>query len=243
MISIRRSNDRGYADHGWLKSFHSFSFAGYHDEDEMGFGNLRVINEDRVAPGKGFGIHSHRDMEIVSYVLEGELAHKDSLGTGAEGATETGVILPGDVQRMSAGTGVTHSEFNHSSDRTTHFLQIWFIPNHRGVEPSYEQKKFEAASKQGTLRLIVSPDGREGSLTIHADASLRAGLFDDSETAELAIAPGRLAYVHVVKGEIDVNGYLLGPGDAAKLTEEWSVRLAQGRNAEVLVFDLAQLAD
>ena len=243
MISIRKSIDRGYADHGWLKSFHSFSFAGYHDEDEMGFGNLRVINEDRVAPGKGFGIHSHRDMEIVSYVLDGELAHKDSLGTGAEGAAETGVILPGDVQRMSAGTGVTHSEFNHSSDRTTHFQQIWFIPNRRGVEPSYEQKNFEAASKRGTLRLIASPDGREGSLTIHADASLRAGLFDGSETAEFAIEPGRLAYVQVVKGEIGVNGYLLGAGDAAKLTAESSVRLSQGRGAEVLVFDLAQLAD
>ena len=243
MISIRQSHDRGYADHGWLKSFHSFSFASYHDEDEMGFGNLRVINEDRVAPGQGFGTHSHRDMEIVSYVLEGELAHKDTLGTGADGAAQTGVILPGDVQRMSAGTGVTHSEFNNSKKLTTHFLQIWFIPNQRGLEPSYEQKHFDVSSKRGALKLIASPDGREGSLTIHADATLRAGLFDAAESAELALEPGRLAYVHVVRGEIGVNGSLLRPGDGAKLTEESSVRLAQGHAAEVLVFDLARLED
>lgn len=243
MVSIRNAQDRGFADHGWLKSFHSFSFASYHDEDEMGFGNLRVINEDRVAPGQGFGTHSHRDMEIVSYVLSGELAHRDSLGTGAEGAAETGLILPGDVQRMSAGTGVTHSEYNRSRDQVTHFLQIWFIPNQRGIEPSYEQRHFDSATKRGILRMVASPDGRDGSLTIHADATLRAGLFEAHESAELPIKPGRLAYVHVVRGEIGINGYLLGPGDAAKLTEESSVRLARGSGAEVLVFDLARLED
>src|SRR4051794_11192605 len=176
MITVRKSNERGFADHGWLKSFHSFSFADYYDPDHMGFGNLRVINEDRIAPGTGFGTHGHRDMEIVSYVLEGELAHKDSMGTGQGGAGESGVIRPGDVQRMSAGTGVMHSEFNHAADRTTHFLQIWIVPSARGIAPGYEQKRFDDAAKRGKLALVASPDGRDGSVTIHADASIRAGL-------------------------------------------------------------------
>ena len=181
MISIRKSSERGHADHGWLKSFHSFSFADYHDARHMGFGNLRVINEDRIAPGTGFGTHGHRDMEIVSYVLAGELAHKDSMGNGAQGAAVSGVIRPGDVQRMSAGRGVMHSEFNHAPKDTTHFLQIWIEPDVRGIEPGYEQKHFDAASKRGNLRLVASPDGRDGSVTIHADASIYSGLFDGEE--------------------------------------------------------------
>jgi quercetin 2,3-dioxygenase len=241
MISVRRSEQRGHADHGWLKSFHTFSFAGYHDPAHMNFGNLRVINEDRVAAGEGFGSHSHRDMEIVSYVLDGELAHKDSMGNGAPGAVNSGVIRPGDVQRMSAGTGVTHSEFNHATDRTTHFLQIWILPDRQGIRPGYEQKHFDASSKRGRLRLVASPDGREGSVTIHANASIRAGLFDADEHAELAIEPGRLAYVQVLRGDIDVNGYRLGAGDAAGFTGERQVALSGGKKAEVLVFDLTPL--
>src|SRR5664279_2895603 len=194
MINIRKSADRGHADHGWLKSQHSFSFADYHDARYMGFGNLRVINEDRIAPGSGFGTHGHRDMEIVSYVLSGELAHRDSIGTGAPG-TATGVIRPGDVQRMSAGRGVQHSEFNHAPEATTHFLQIWIEPNVRGIPAEYEQKHFDAAAKRGKLRLVASPDGRDDSLTIHADASISAGLFDGEEHAERSIDPRRKAWV------------------------------------------------
>jgi redox-sensitive bicupin YhaK (pirin superfamily) len=190
MITLRKSSDRGFADHGWLKSFHSFSFADYHDPRHMGFGNLRVINEDRIAPGTGFGTHGHRDMEIVSYVLQGALAHRDSMGNGTR-------IEPGDVQRMSAGRGVMHSEFNHAPDQTTHFLQIWILPDEQGVAPGYEQKHFDAASKRGVLRLVASPDGRDGSVTLHADASMYAGLFDGGETATLALDPARKAYVHV----------------------------------------------
>jgi redox-sensitive bicupin YhaK (pirin superfamily) len=238
MITLRRSADRGYADHGWLKSFHTFSFADYMDPKHMGVGNLRVINEDRVAAGQGFGTHSHRDMEIVSYVLEGELAHQDSMGNGTPGAANAGVIRPGDVQRMSAGTGVRHSEVNHSKDETTHFLQIWIIPDHRGIPPSYEQKNFDEASKRGQLRLIVSPDGRDGSVTIHANASIRAGLFDGEETAKLEIAAGRSTYVQVVRGEIELNGHWLEAGDAATLTEEKLIELTNGVLAEVLIFDL-----
>lgn len=238
MIRIRKSQDRGYADHGWLKSYHSFSFADYYDPEHMGVGNLRVINEDRIAPGTGFGTHGHRDMEIVSYVLDGALAHKDSMGNGTAAGANAGVIRPGDVQRMSAGTGVLHSEFNHASDRNTHFLQIWILPQSRGIAPGYEQKHFDDASKRGTLRLVASPDGREGSVTIHADASIRAGLFDGFERAEVEIDPRRLAYVHVARGSVSVNGQKLATGDAALVADESRLVLDQGDHAEVLVFDL-----
>lgn len=231
MLTTRKSQDRGYADHGWLKSFHSFSFAGYYDPQHMGFGNLRVINEDRIAAGTGFGTHGHRDMEIISYVLEGELAHRDTLGN-VKG------IPPGDVQRMSAGTGVQHSEFNHAKDQTTHFLQIWIEPNVTGITPSYEQKTFASADKRGRLRLVASPDGAQGSVTIHADAHVYAGLFDGQEQAQLTLNPTRKAYVHLVRGELSVNGVMLQAGDAALLDNETSVSLTTGRQAEVLVFDL-----
>jgi len=232
MLTIRKSQERGYADHGWLKSFHSFSFAGYYDPAHMGFGNLRVINEDRVAGGAGFGTHGHKDMEIISYVLSGELAHKDSMGNVES-------IPPGDVQRMSAGRGVTHSEFNHKKDDTTHFLQIWIQPNVHGIEPGYEQKNFNAADKRGRLRLVASPDGTDGSVTVHADARLYAGLLDGAETAELALDPQRKSYVHLVRGELEVNGNRLATGDAAMIQGESKLALAGGKDAEVLVFDLA----
>jgi redox-sensitive bicupin YhaK (pirin superfamily) len=238
MITLRKSSDRGYADHGWLKSCHTFSFADYHDPQHMGFGNLRVINEDRITPGSGFGTHGHRDMEIVSYVLEGELAHKDSMGTGGS-AGAAGIIKPGDVQRMSAGRGVQHSEFNHAPDQTTHFLQIWIEPSARGIPAEYEQKHFDAAAKRGTLRLVASPDGRDGSLTIHADASISAGLFDGDEHAERSLDPKRKAWVQVVRGRLDVNGQYLAAGDALGLEGESRLELRRGTNAEVLVFDLA----
>lgn len=231
MIEIRRSDERGYADHGWLQSFHSFSFAGYHDPRHMGFGPLRVINEDRVAPGTGFGAHGHRDMEIISYVLDGALAHRDSMGNGS-------VIRPGDVQRMSAGRGVQHSEFNHDKRGQTHFLQIWIEPSVRGIEPGYEERRFDSDARRGRLALIASPDGRDGSVTIHQDASVRAGLFDGDERAELAIAPGRRAYVHVARGELTANGERLEAGDALKLSGEDRLVLEAGHAAEVLVFDL-----
>ena len=232
MIMLRKSSDRGLADHGWLKSRHSFSFADYHDPAHMGFGNLRVINEDRIAPGTGFGTHGHRDMEILSYVLEGALAHRDNIGNGA-------TIVPGEVQRMSAGRGVMHSEFNAARDATTHFLQIWILPSSQGIDPGYEQKAFADADKRGRLRLVASPDGRDGSLTVHADASLHAGLFDGKEQANLALAPGRLGYVHLARGALQVNGQALAAGDAALLSGESQIELAQGRDADVLVFDLA----
>ena len=231
-MTVRRSADRGHADHGWLKSFHSFSFADYYDPRHMGFGALRVINEDRVAPGMGFGTHGHRDMEIISYVLDGELAHKDSMGTGS-------VIRPGDVQRMSAGTGVRHSEYNHAADSTTHFLQIWIEPARTGIAPSYEEKRFEAADKRGRLRLIGSPDGALGSVLIHQDARLYAGLFDGAESARLELDPRRRVYVHVARGEVTVNGQKLAAGDALALQEVAELSIDQGREAEVLVFDLA----
>ena len=230
MMQIRRSQERGYADHGWLKSHHSFSFAGYHDPAWMGWGNLRVINEDRIAPGMGFGTHGHRDMEIISYVLQGNLAHKDSMGN-VKG------IPPGDVQRMSAGKGVMHSEFNHAPDQTTHFLQIWIEPNVKGIEPGYEQKTFADVDKRGRLRLVASPDGAQGSVSIHADAALYAGLLDAEESAELALDQHRKAYVHVVRGTLDVNGQRLNTGDAALLQGETQLQLAHGEDAEV--FDLA----
>ena len=233
MITIRKADQRGYADHGWLRSYHSFSFADYYDPAHMGFGNLRVINEDRIAPGTGFGTHGHRDMEIVSYVLEGALAHQDSMGNGA-------TITPGEVQRMSAGTGVRHSEYNHAAERETHFLQIWILPSRSGIAPGYEQKRFDDADKRGRLRLVAAPDGRDGAVTIHADAAIHAGLFDGDETATLALAPGRLGYVHVARGEVEVNGQRLVAGDAALLRDEAQVALARGRAAEVLVFDLAR---
>ena len=233
MLTLRKAQDRGYADHGWLKSFHSFSFADYFDPAHMGVGNLRVINEDRIAPGTGFGTHSHRDMEIVSYVLEGALGHKDSIGNGA-------TIVPGEVQRMSAGTGIAHSEFNHAMGQTTHFLQIWLLPNRRGITPGYEQKAFAEADKRGRLRLVASPDGRDGSVTIHADAAMYAGLFDGDEKTERTLNTERLTYVYLVRGTLEVNGQSLSAGDAAQLDGESRLVLQHGRSAEVIVFDLAR---
>jgi redox-sensitive bicupin YhaK (pirin superfamily) len=240
MLTQRKSTDRGHADHGWLKSFHSFSFAEYHDPAHMGVGNLRVINEDWIAPGSGFGTHGHRDMEIVTYVVEGALAHKDSMGNGSGNSAQAdGVIRPGDVQRMSAGTGVQHSEFNHSSVDTTHLLQIWLLPSQRGIAPGYEQKHFDAVSKRGRLALLASPDGNAGSVTIHADARLHAGLFNGDERAELALNPQRTIYVHLIRGALRVNGQPLEAGDAMRLDKEPALLLDGGENAEVLVFDLA----
>ena len=238
MISVRKSAERGQADHGWLKSFHSFSFADYHDPDHMGVGNLRVINEDRIDPDTGFGTHSHRDMEIVSYVLDGELAHTDSMGNGSAGGAHSGVIRVGDVQRMSAGTGVRHSEYNHAPGAVTHFLQIWLLPNRLNLPPSYEQKHFDAAGKRGRLMRVASPDGQDGSLAMNANASIWAGLFDKEESAALELQPKRQAYVHVVRGSLNLNGQVLAAGDAATLVGEASVRLSDGHDAEVLVFDL-----
>jgi hypothetical protein len=231
MNTVRHSSDRGHAEHGWLESYHSFSFADYFDARHVEFGPLRVINEDRVSPGAGFGTHPHRDMEIISYVLSGELAHKDSLGTGS-------VIRPGDVQRMSAGSGVRHSEFNSSTTQGLHFLQIWIKPNVVGIEPSYEEKHFADNDKQGRLRLIASPEGRDGSLLIHQAASLYAGRFDGEEHATLELKPGRRSYVHVARGVVRANGVELGAGDALKVTDAPAVRIDGGRQAEVLVFDL-----
>lgn len=232
MLTLRTSSERGFADHGWLKSYHSFSFAGYYDPDHMGFGNLRVINEDRVAAGRGFGTHSHQDMEIISYVLSGQLAHKDSMGN-------VKTIPPGDVQRMSAGTGVQHSEFNYEEKQTTHFLQIWIEPNAKGIEPGYEQKTFSDAEKRGVLKLVASPDGLQNSVLIHADAKIYAGLFNGTENASLALNPRRKTYVHVVRGALEVEGQLLQAGDAALIQAQDSLKLTNGQDAEVLVFDLA----
>ncbi len=231
MLTLRPSSERGFADHGWLQSLHSFSFAGYHDPAHMGWGNLRVINEDRVAPGKGFGSHAHRDMEIVSYVLQGTLAHQDSMGNVKS-------IPAGDVQRMSAGTGVQHSEFNFSPNETTHFLQIWIEPDVMGIKPSYEQTTFSDAARQGRLCLVASPDGVQSSVTLHADARLYAGLFDVGQNATLKLSAGRKGYVHLVRGAIKVNGVALLAGDAALLSDEPSVALSDAQDAEVLVFDL-----
>ena len=230
MLTLRRSSERGHADHGWLNSYHSFSFASYHDPAHMGFGPLRVINEDRIQPDTGFGTHGHRDMEIISYVLEGELAHKDNMGNGS-------VIRPGDVQRMSAGTGVQHSEYNHAK-APTHFLQIWIEPDVQGIAPGYEEKHFSAAGKRGKLKLVASPDGAEGTVKVHQDAKLYAGLFDGAEAAQLTVAATRKVYVHVARGNIEVNGARLTAGDAAKLSGEPVVSLANGEKAEVLLFDL-----
>jgi hypothetical protein len=230
MLTVRKAGERGHANHGWLDSYHSFSFASYQDPEHMGFGPLRVINEDRVQPGSGFGTHGHRDMEIISYVLEGAIGHEDSMGNGSS-------IVPGDVQRMSAGTGVRHSEYNHSKDGVTHFLQIWIEPKLTGIKPSYEQKHFTADDKRGRLRLIVSADGRDGSVSLNQDASLYAGLFDGAERATLALTAGRLGYVHIARGMIAVNGERLSAGDAVEL-DGGTIELTDGQGAEVLVFDL-----
>jgi len=234
MISLRPAHERGHANHGWLDSWHSFSFAYYHDPQHVHWGPLRVINEDRVAAGQGFGTHGHRDMEIISYVIAGALGHKDSMGNAAS-------IVPGEVQRMSAGTGVTHSEYNYSATGTTHFLQIWIIPALTGVKPSYAQKTFTDAEKRGQLRLVVSGDGAAGSVSIHQDARMYAGLFDGEERAELTLAPGRLGYAHLMRGEAVVNGHRLRAGDALRYRDEDRVRVEQGCGAEVLVFDMPPL--
>ena len=232
MLKLRKSAERGYADHGWLKSYHSFSFADYYDPNYMGWGNLRVINEDRIGPGTGFGKHSHRNMEIISYVLSGELAHQDSMGN-------IKAIPPGDVQRMSAGSGVTHSEFNHAEGRSTHLLQIWIEPHTQGIQPGYEQKTIPAAKKRGLLCLVASPTGEQESVVIHADAKLYAGLFDGKETATLILNPRRKAYVHLIDGELKVNGQKIGAGDALLLEQESQIQITNAKRAEVLVFDLA----
>jgi redox-sensitive bicupin YhaK (pirin superfamily) len=233
MFQRRLAADRGHAQHGWLDSWHTFSFADYYDAEHMGFRALRVINDDTVAPGQGFGRHPHRDMEIVSYVLEGSLEHKDSMGTGS-------VIVPHDVQRMSAGTGVTHSEYNASRTEPVHFLQIWLLPKQRGIAPGYEQKRFSPEEKRAKLRVIAAPDGRDGAVTIHSDAVVYAGIFRENESFELALAPGRHAWVHVAKGSVWVQGQALTAGDALAMTDEKSVRIegVEGAEAEVLVFDL-----
>ena len=232
MIAIRQAQDRGHADHGWLNTYHTFSFADYYDPAHMGFRGLRVINEDRVQPAQGFGTHPHRDMEIISYVLEGGLEHRDSMGNGS-------IIKPGDVQRMSAGTGVTHSEFNASQDELVHFLQIWLVPAKLGIQPGYEQKAIDRREQAGRLRLVASPDGRDGSVTIHTDANLYAGLFDRDATGKLDLAPGRHAWVHLARGQARINGHPLNAGDGVAMSEEPAVRIEGTDASEVLVFDLA----
>ncbi len=231
MLAIRKSTDRGRANHGWLQSFHTFSFANYRDPREQGFSDLLVINDDTVAPARGFGQHPHRDMEIFSYVLEGELEHQDSLGTGS-------VIRPGDVQLMSAGTGVSHSEYNHSAANPVHFLQIWIVPDRRGAQPRYQQQHFDEASKRGQLRLIISPDGASGSLQVRQNARVYAGLFDGDEQARLTLDEDRYAYVHVARGSVELNGVQLQQGDGVRLRDTRELTLSHGEGAEVLVFDL-----
>lgn len=231
MNTIRRSSERGHVNHGWLDSHHSFSFADYFDSKHVEYGPLRVINEDRVAPGAGFGAHPHRDMEIISYVLSGELAHKDSMGHGS-------VIRPGDVQRMTAGSGVRHSEFNPSSSEGVHFLQIWIKPDKAGLQPSYEEKHFSDDEKRGRLRLIASREGTDGSVVIHQDASVYVGRFGGAQHASFDLRSGRRAYVHLVSGELTVNGVELHAGDALKVSETPAISFERGRDAEVMVFDL-----
>jgi quercetin 2,3-dioxygenase len=231
MMQVRKSEERGRAEHGWLSSRHTFSFAEYRDPRHMGFGPLRVINEDKVQGGQGFGTHGHQDMEIISYVLEGALEHKDSMGNGS-------VLRPGTVQRMSAGTGVRHSEFNHSPIERVHFLQIWIFPDKAGLDPAYEEKHFDEASKRGQLRLVVSPDGRDGSLRMNQDAFLYATVLDGDDRVEHALAENRLGYVHVARGTLKVNGVELGAGDALKIQQEARITLDQAANTEVLLFDL-----
>jgi redox-sensitive bicupin YhaK (pirin superfamily) len=232
MITLRPSATRGHANHGWLDSFHSFSFADYYDADFMGYGPLRVINEDRVQPGMGFGTHGHRDMEIVSYVLDGQLSHQDNMGNGS-------IITPGDVQRMSAGRGVMHSEFNPSKSDGVHFLQIWIEPSERGIPASYEQNRVDAAAKRGRLALIAGPAGSGAAVTIHQDARIYATLLDGAETVTQPVGQGRRAYVHVARGSVKANGVALAAGDAARIENEAEVTLTEGAGAEVLVFDLA----
>jgi quercetin 2,3-dioxygenase len=231
MISLRPGSERGHANHGWLDSFHSFSFADYYDPEHMGYGALRVINEDRVQPGTGFGTHGHRDMEIITYLLSGKLEHKDSMGNGS-------IIVPGDVQRMSAGKGVQHSEYNPSPDEPVHLLQIWIEPNLKGIAPGYEQRHIAVAEKRGRLRLIASPDGREGSVRIHQDAKVFAGLLDGADAVAQPIPAGRRGYAHVARGRVRVNGQALGAGDAAKIEREATLILDAAQDAEVLFFDL-----
>ncbi len=232
MMNIRAAGERGHANHGWLDSYHTFSFADYYDAAHMGFRNLRVVNDDRVAPGMGFGKHPHRDMEIISYVLEGSLEHRDSIGTGS-------VIKPGDVQRMSAGSGVLHSEFNASKTEPVHFLQIWILPSQRGGAPGYEQKSFSKEEKAGRLRLVASPDGHDGSVTVHADALLYAGLFAPGQSVEAPLPPGRHVWLHVASGDVRVNGRELRAGDSAGISDEATLRIEGIHDAEILVFDLA----
>jgi redox-sensitive bicupin YhaK (pirin superfamily) len=242
MLTLRKAQDRGHANHGWLNSHHSFSFADYHDPAHMGFGNLRVLNDDTVSAGGGFGTHGHRDMEIISYVLDGALAHTDSMGNGTSAGTaagaNAGIIVPGDVQRMTAGTGVRHSEFNHSKDAATHFLQIWILPERAGIAPGYEQVNVPEASKRGKLALVGAPEKVAGAVQLNADARIFAGLFDGAERQELALPPGRLTYVHVARGDLSVNGQQLHAGDALKIRDEATLVLEGGKQAEVLVFDL-----
>jgi redox-sensitive bicupin YhaK (pirin superfamily) len=232
MLTLRKSEDRGHANHGWLDSQHTFSFAAYHDPAHMGFGDLRVINEDRVQPGQGFGTHGHRDMEIITYVLDGALEHKDSMGNGS-------VIRPGNVQRMSAGRGVRHSEFNASQTAPVHFLQIWIQPNVSGIDPGYEEKHYTRDEKHGRLRLIAATDGQDGAVTIHQDARVYAALFDGAAAVAHELEPGRRAYVHVSRGEVNVNGQRLAAGDGARITSEKTIAFAEAKNAEILLFDLA----
>ena len=232
MIQIRRSKDRGHASHGWLESRHTFSFADYHDPDFMGFRSLRVINEDRVKAGQGFGTHGHSDMEIISYVLEGALEHKDSMGTGS-------IIKPGDFQKMSAGTGVQHSEFNASKKEPVHFYQIWIMPDRRGHAPDYQQKAFPAEGRTGTFRLVASPDGAQGSLSLHQDARLYSALIQSGGVVSQALGRGRFAWVQVVRGAVELNGQALGEGDGATVAQENELRLSSSKGAEVLLFDLA----
>ncbi|CAG9933360.1 pirin family protein [Candidatus Nitrotoga arctica] len=231
MLEIRKANERGIAEHGWLSSRHTFSFGQYHDPSQVGFSDLLVINDDRVAPGQGFGKHPHQDMEIFTYVLDGALEHEDTMGTGS-------VIKPGDVQMMSAGTGIAHSEFNHSKSEPVHFLQIWIVPDKKRVAPRYQQIHFSLKEKRGKLRLIISPEGNEGSLGVHQDARIYAGFFSDGESATLNLNEGRYAYVHIAGGSIKVNGLVLSEGDGLRVREEHSLFLSDGHDAEVLVFDL-----
>ncbi len=235
MITLRPANERGHANHGWLDTYHTFSFADYYDPKYMGFRSLRVINDDRVAAGRGFGTHPHQDMEIVTYVLEGELAHKDSMGTGA-------TIVPGEVQRMSAGTGVLHSEFNHSKTDEVHLLQIWILPEKRGLEPGYEQKFFADEEKLNRFRIVASRDGREGSVKIHQDGAIYAALIEEGKSAAYSLEKGRYAWIHVARGSVTLKGNTLNAGDGAAITEEEMLTLVGnsiGKKAEVLLFDLA----
>jgi redox-sensitive bicupin YhaK (pirin superfamily) len=231
MLEIRRASERGHANIGWLISWHTFSFGRYYDKNQTGFSDLLVINDDTVLPGQDFSTHGHRDMEIFSYVLEGALEHKDSMGTGS-------VIRPGDVQMMSAGTGITHSEYNHSKTDPVHFLQIWIVPNREGVTPRYQQKNFPEEDKRGRLRLIISPNGEDGSLSVYQDARVWAGLLDDQQRIEQDLAPNRYAYLHVARGEVNVNGNRLEAGDGARIRNEERIAFEQGNKAEVLLFDL-----